>query len=829
MTEPSRNDAPVENPAERYHRRIAAELQIGEAQVSATAQLLGEGATVPFIARYRKEATGTLDEVRITDIRDRLAQLAELDKRREAILKSLTERELLTDELAAKIAAAETLSILEDLYLPFRPKRRTRATVAREKGLEPLAQGIFAQEEAFDPLAAASAFVDPEKGVATVEEALAGARDIIAEWVNESEQARARMREFFAAKAVFQSRVIPGRETEGSRYRDYFDWEEQAARAPSHRILAMRRGEKEEFLTLRVVPPETEAISLLDAMFVTGNGPVAEQVRMAVEDGYRRLLANSMETEIRMAAKKRADAEAIRVFVDNLRQLLLSPPLGQKRLLALDPGFRTGCKLVCLDAQGKLLHHDVILPHLSEKAKQQAAETIRALCARFRIEAIAIGNGTAGRETETFLRGTGLPEAIQIVMVNESGASVYSASKIAREEFPNEDVTVRGAVSIGRRLTDPLAELVKIDPKAIGVGQYQHDVDQTELKQSLDDTVMSCVNAVGVELNTASAALLTYVSGLGPALAGKIVAWRDEHGPFLSREALREVPRLGVKAFVQAAGFLRIRNGENPLDASAVHPESYEIVDRMAGDLSCSIVDLMRDEVLRKRIDPTRYVTDEVGLPTLNDILAELDRPGRDPRERFEDFRFADGIEKMEDLTPGMKLPGIVTNLTAFGAFVDIGVHQDGLVHLSQIADRFVKNPGDVLKVRQHIEVTVLAVDLERKRISLTLKKQPAAGAASENGPADGRGKTAADVRREKTGGKKTPEDGSAQGGKPGEKRAPGEGGSGNSAPGGPPRDRSQGNRPHLERPDRARPQRIKPRDEKVPFNNPFAAVFGKK
>jgi uncharacterized protein len=836
MTESTQNDRPADNPSERHIRKIAGELGVAAGQIEATARLLGEGATVPFIARYRKEATGTLDEVQITDIRDRLAQLAELDKRREAILKSLTERELLTDELATKIAAAETLSVLEDLYIPFRPKRRTRATVAREKGLEPLAQGIFAQEEAFDPLAAAAAFVDPEKGVATVEEALAGARDIIAEWVNENEQARARMREFFAAKAVFQSRVIPGKETEGSRYRDYFDWEEAAAKAPSHRILAMRRGEKEEFLTLRVVPPETEAISLLDAMFVRGDGPVAEQVRMAVEDSYRRLLANAMETEIRMATKKRADAEAIRVFADNLRQLLLSPPLGQKRLLALDPGFRTGCKLVCLDAQGKLLHHDVILPHLSERAKQQAADTVLALCARFRIEAIAIGNGSAGRETETFLRTLDLPETIQIVMVNESGASVYSASKIAREEFPNEDVTVRGAVSIGRRLTDPLAELVKIDPKAIGVGQYQHDVDQTELKQSLDDTVMSCVNAVGVELNMASAALLTYVSGLGPALAAKIVAWRDEHGPFPSREALREVPRLGVKAFVQAAGFLRIRSGENPLDASAVHPESYAIVDKMAGDLNCSIADLMHDEALRKRIDPTRYVTDEVGLPTLNDILAELARPGRDPRERFEAFRFAEGIEKMEDLTPGMKLPGIVTNLTAFGAFVDIGVHQEGLVHLSQIADRFVKNPGDVLKVRQTVEVTVLAVDLERKRISLTLKKQPAAGEKSgtprgERGNREGKlageaslPKAAADARREKTGGKKTPEDGSAQGGKPGEKRAPGAGGSGNSAPGGPSR-----NRPPQERPDRARPQRIKTRDEKVPFNNPFAAVFGKK
>jgi len=803
MTETSRNDSTADNPAKRYHLQIAAELHIGNAQVSATAQLLGEGATVPFIARYRKEATGTLDEVQITDIRDRLAQLEELDKRREAILKSLTERQLLTDELAAKIAAAGTLAVLEDIYLPFRPKRRTRATIAREKGLEPLAQQIFAQAEAFDPLAAAAAFVDPEKGVASAEEALAGARDIIAEWVNENDQARARMREFFTAKAVFQSKVIPGKETDGSRYRDYFDWEESAAKAPSHRVLAMRRGEKEEFLTLRVVPPETEAISLLDEMFVNGNGPAAEQVRMAVEDGYRRLLANSMETELRMTAKKRADAEAIRVFTDNLRQLLLAPPLGQKRLLALDPGFRTGCKLVCLDAQGKLLHHDAIFPHLSERARSQAAETVLALCARLKIEAIAIGNGTAGRETETFLRTLNLPETIQIIMVNESGASVYSASKIAREEFPNEDVTVRGAVSIGRRLADPLAELVKIDPKAIGVGQYQHDVDQTELKQSLDDTVMSCVNAVGVELNTASAALLTYVSGLGPALAAKIVAWRDEHGPFPSRTALTDVPRLGAKAFVQAAGFLRIRNGENPLDASAVHPESYAIVDKMAGDLNCSITDLMHDETLRKRIDPTRYVTDEVGLPTLNDILAELAKPGRDPREQFEAFRFADGIEKLEDLMPGMKLPGIVTNLTAFGAFVDIGVHQDGLVHLSQIADRFVKDPGEVLKVRQPVEVTVLAVDLERKRISLTMKKNP----EREGKPAD----------QPKTKEKRENQPGVGEGPRP------------KIAQGKPPQERQDQGRPQRDKPSQSRPKQGKPRDEKVPFNNPFAALLGKK
>ena len=534
MTETPQIGSPMEN-TERYHRRIAAELGIGQAQVSATALLLDEGGTIPFISRYRKEATGSLDEVAVTAIRDRLAQLMELDKRRDAIVKSLAERELLTDELKEKIDAAGTLAVLEDIYLPFRPKRRTRATIAREKGLEPLAEGLFAQEEAFDPPTAAMAFVDPEKGVATADEALAGARDIIAEWVNENEQARAKMREYFTAKALFQVKVIAGKETEGSRYRDYFEWEEPAAKAPSHRILAMRRGEKEEFLTLRVVPPEAEAIGILETLFVQGSGAAAAEVRMAVEDSYRRLLANAMETEIRLATKKRADAEAIRVFADNLRQLLLAPPLGQKRILALDPGFRTGCKAVVLDAQGKLLHNEAIYPHLSDKAREAAAARVRSLLEEFKIEAIAVGNGTAGRETETFLRDLGLPGTIQVVMVNESGASVYSASKIARDEFPDHDVTVRGAVSIGRRLMDPLAELVKIDPKAIGVGQYQHDVDQTELRQGLDDVVMSCVNAVGVELNTASAALLTYVSGLGPALAEKIVAWRDANGPFASR------------------------------------------------------------------------------------------------------------------------------------------------------------------------------------------------------------------------------------------------------------------------------------------------------
>jgi protein Tex len=837
MTEQKITDAAAEhspeNSLERHIAQIAGELSIGKAQVAATADLLAEGGTVPFISRYRKEATGSLDEVAVMAIRDRLAQLAELDKRREAILKSLAERELLTDELSAKIGAAETLAVLEDIYLPFRPKRRTRATVARERGLEPLARHIFAQEEVFDPLAEAAAFVDPEKGVATPEEALAGARDIIAEWVNEDEQARARMRAYFADKAAFQSKVITGKEVEGNRYQDYFDWEEPAMKAPSHRILAMRRGEKEEFLTLRVVPPEAEAIALLASLFVKGDGAPAEQVRLATEDSYRRLLANAMETEIRLVTKQRADAEAIRVFADNLRQLLLAPPLGQKRILGIDPGFRTGCKVVCLDAQGKLFHNETIYPNLSEKAREQAAERIRTLSAECRIEAIAVGNGTAGRETETFLRALDLPAAIQVIMVNESGASVYSASKIARDEFPDHDVTVRGAVSIGRRLMDPLAELVKIDPKAIGVGQYQHDVDQTALKQSLEDVVMSCVNAVGVELNTASAALLTYVSGLGPALAGNIVAWRNDHGPFPSREALKEVPRLGAKAFVQAAGFLRIRGGENPLDASAVHPESYAIVDRMAEDLNCSVADLLRDGELRKKIDPARYVTGEIGLPTLNDILAELAKPGRDPRAQFEAFRFADGVEKIEDLVPGMKLPGIVTNITAFGAFVDIGVHQDGLVHLSQVADRFVKDAGEVLKVRQVVEVTVLAVDRERTRISLTMRKNPEGGAASDRSPAEKKEKSTPDGgqrsrekrpdRPPRTGDK--PAEGTQQ--KTGEEKpAPKQ-----IVPGKPAEERPADGRPRDRRgkPEKGPPQRIKPRPEKVPFNNPFATFFKKK
>ena len=711
---------------ETHIERISIELSFTPPQVKATALLLEDGATIPFIARYRKEATNSLDEVAITAIRDRLAQLAELDSRREAIVRSLEERKLLTDELKEKLVAAQTMAVLEDIYLPFRPKRRTRATIARERGLEPLAQRIFAQDGIDpinqDPLKEAHAFINPEKEINSAEEALAGARDIIAEWISEDAAARAAMREFFLHKAVFRTKIISGKEQEGIKYQDYFEWDEPVNATPSHRILAMRRGENEGFLTLRVSPPEQEALALLEPFFIKGTTQASEQAKQALNDSFSRLLYPSMETEIRMVTKKRADEEAIRVFVENLRQLLLASPLGQKNVLAIDPGIRTGCKVVCLDRQGKLLHTDTIFLHQSAQAKAKAAETLIALCQRFQVEAIAVGNGTGGRETETFVKGLDPLKKIPVIIVNESGASIYSASEVAREEFPDYDVTVRGSVSIGRRLMDPLAELVKIDPKSIGVGQYQHDVDQNALKRSLDDVVMSCVNAVGVEVNTASKQLLTYVSGLGPQLAKAIVAYRNEHGPFDAREKLKKVPRLGPKAFEQAAGFLRIHEAENPLDASAVHPESYPIVEAMARDHGCSLNDLMKNEALRKRIDINTYRTEKVGLPTLTDILSELAKPGRDPREVFEAFAFTEGVEKIEDVKTGMKLPGLVTNITAFGAFVDIGVHQDGLVHISELANRFVKNPNEVVKVNQKVMVTVLEVNVERKRISLSLR-----------------------------------------------------------------------------------------------------------
>ncbi len=710
---------------EKHIEKIAFELDISPQQVKATAHLLEQDATVPFIARYRKEVTGSLDEVKITSIRDRMNQLAELDRRREAILKSLTEHNRLTDELKEKIEAAKTIAVLEDIYLPYRPKRRTRATMAREKGLEPLASLIFEQKD-INLFEEATAFIDQEKGIKTEEEALAGARDIIAEWINEDQDTRKQMRSLFAKKGVIISKVIQNMEEQGIKYRDYFDWEESVTTVPSHRMLAMRRGEKEGFLVMDIVPPEEDALALLESLFVKdGESDSSIEVKKAVHDSYKRLLKNAMETEIRIETKKRADEEAIKVFADNVKELLLASPLGQKNVLAIDPGFRTGCKVVCLDRQGKLVNTDTIYPLTSKRSKDESAEKIRTLCERFLIEAVAIGNGTGGRETETFIRGLNLGQDIQIVMVNESGASVYSASLTAREEFPDEDVTVRGSVSIGRRLMDPLAELVKIDPKSIGVGQYQHDVDQGALRCKLDDVIISCVNGVGVEVNTASKELLTYVSGLGPHLARNIIKYRDENGSFSSKESIKKVSRLGDKAFEQAAGFLRIRNGVQPLDASAVHPESYPIVYTMASDLGCKVEDLMENSDLRKKIDKESYITEKVGLPTLNDVVEELARPGRDPRKRFETFSFAKGIEKIEDIKPGMKIPGVVTNVTAFGAFVDIGVHQDGLVHISQLSNHFIKDPKKVVKVNDNIEVTVLDVDIERGRISLSMKDDP--------------------------------------------------------------------------------------------------------
>lgn len=711
---------------ERHIQSISRELNLKQHQVKATAQLLEEGGTVPFIARYRKEATGSLDETLITAVRDRLDQLDALDKRREAVLKSLEDQEKLTDELEEKIIGAGTLALLEDIYLPFRPKRRTRAAIAREKGLEPLATLLFEQSPAADPAAEAMRFLNPEKGVPTSEEALAGARDIIAEWINENADTRARLRSLFLEKGTVRSRVVPGKEGEAIQFRDYFDKEEPVGGAPSHRILAMLRGEKEGFLTVHLGPREEEGISCLHSFFIKNDSAASREVGAALRDSYKRLLAPSLETEVKKSAKERADREAIHIFADNLRHLLMAPPLGFKKLLALDPGFRTGCKLVCLDPRGKLIHYETIYPHSGQHSSEKSTERVRALVAEHGIEAIAIGNGTAGRETESFIRGLELPAAIQVIMVDESGASIYSASSMAREEFPDHDVTVRGAVSIGRRLMDPLAELVKIDPKSIGVGQYQHDVDQAELKKSLDDVVMSCVNAVGVELNSASAQLLSYVSGLGAQLARNIITYRETNGPFRSRTALKKVPRLGPRAFEQAAGFLRISNGEDPLDASAVHPESYHIVEKMARDMGCPIADIMRDGSIREKIDPVSYVTAEAGLPTLMDILSELAKPGRDPRKTFESFAFAPEIGKPADLEIGMRLPGIVTNVTAFGAFVDVGVHRDGLVHVSEMSDDFVKDPRQVVRVHQHVVVTVLEVDLDRGRISLSMKSSPA-------------------------------------------------------------------------------------------------------
>jgi len=720
---------------EAYIGKVAAELKLRPAQVAATAELIGEGGTVPFIARYRKEATGELDEVAITSIRDRLIQLAELDTRRGAIVKSLEERNLMTDKLREQIAKAETMSRLEDIFAPYRPKRRTRATIAKEKGLEPLADWITAEQNTpgTDVKAEAAKYiktegVEEELMVKTADEALAGARDIISERMSDEATVRAAVRKIYEEDATITSKVLMGKDTdqEAAKFRDYFEWTEPLAKVPSHRLLAMRRGEKEGFLMLRVTIPEDKGFDTAKRLFVTGRGPAAEQMNLAVTDGCKRLLFPGMETEVRLSSKKKADAEAIKVFADNIRELLLAAPLGQKRTLAIDPGFRTGCKTVVLDAQGKLLHNDVIYPTAGSQTQMvEAARTVLTLIERHKIEAIAIGNGTASRETEAFIRKLKLPPSIQVVMVNESGASIYSASDAAREEFPNEDITVRGAVSIGRRLMDPLAELVKIDPKSIGVGQYQHDVDQYALKASLDDCVQSCVNGVGVEVNTASKQLLSYVAGLNSSIAENIVAFRNENGAFTSRAQLKKVPRLGDKAFEQAAGFLRIRDAKHPLDSSAVHPERYALVEKMAADAGCTVQELMTNEAKRKSIDLKKYVSENVGIPTLQDIMSELSKPGRDPRKQFEAFSFVEGVEKPEDLTVGMKLPGIVTNVTAFGAFVDIGVHQDGLVHVSQLADHFIKDANEVVKVGQKVQVTVTEVDLPRQRIALSMKSKP--------------------------------------------------------------------------------------------------------
>jgi uncharacterized protein len=720
-----------------HDKTIAKEMSIAAKQVAATVELLDDGATVPFLARYRKEMTGGLDEVVITTIRDRVAQLRELDKRRAAILSSLEEQGKLTDVLQGQVEAAITMTELEDLYLPYRPKRRTRAMIARERGLEPLAQSLWAQDPQMDVGTEAGKYLNAEKGVETVEHALTGARDIMAEWINEDQQARATMRSLYLEQGLFKTTGVRGKDVQGSKYRDYAEWEEPVATAPSHRVLAMRRGEQEGFLTFRVVAPEAAALALLSRLFVKGKGSASAQVTLAIQDCFSRLLSLSMETETRLQTKSKADQTAIEVFAQNVQQLLMAPPLGQKAVLAIDPGFRTGCKVVCLDRQGHLRHTDVIYPNQGPGGASQAGDTVTELCQRFQIEAIAIGHGTAGRETETFVRALNLPPAISIVMVNESGASVYSASPVAREEFPDQDITVRGAVSIGRRLMDPLAELVKIDPKAIGVGQYQHDVDQAILKQRLQDVVISCVNRVGVDVNMASPQLLTAVSGVGPQLAMNIFTYRhpqlamniftyrQEHGPFASRTSLKKVPRLGAKAFEQAAGFLRITDGEHPLDASAVHPERYPVVHAMAKDLGCTVKDLMKDPERQRTIDLNRYITEEVGKPTLTDILTELAKPGRDPRQQFEAVRFDENVQSIEQVTPGMILTGVVTNVTAFGAFVDLGVHQDGLVHISQLANRFISDPNTVVQVNQQVKVTVLEVDVPRKRIALSMKAVP--------------------------------------------------------------------------------------------------------
>ncbi|HPM18725.1 MAG: S1 RNA-binding domain-containing protein [Bacteroidales bacterium] len=697
---------------------VAEKLGLHLWQVENTIRLLEDGSTIPFISRYRKEMTGSLDEVKLLQIRDEYNRLKELDIRRESIIRSIEEQDKMTPELRQKLEAATRMSEIEDLYLPFRPKRRTRATIAKEKGLEPLASLIMEQGET-DPGKKAEEFLGDS--VADKGEALAGACDIIAEWISEDQKARARLRILFEREAVISSKVVRGKEQEGIKYSDYFDWSEPLRKCPSHRLLAMRRGEEEGFLRLSVLPEDEKAIDILKSLFIKGRNESSRLVGEALADSWKRLLSGSLETEFRNVSKEKADGEAIAVFAENLRQLLLASPLGEKNVLAIDPGFRTGCKIVCLDRQGNLVHNETIFPHPPQNQTALSVRKLLTLVNAYKTEAIAIGNGTASRETEQFIKWIKFEKDIQVFVVNEAGASVYSASKVAREEFPDYDVTVRGAVSIGRRLMDPLAELVKIDPKSIGVGQYQHDVDQQKLQQSLDEVVVSCVNAVGVEVNTASSHLLTYVSGLGPQLARNIVDYRTENGPFRSRNEFLNVRRMGAKAFEQCAGFLRIRNAGNPLDSSAVHPESYHVVEKMSADLGCDVRELMADQEKRKQIRLENYVTETTGLPTLRDITEELAKPGRDPRSKIKEFSFAD-IHTMEDLTPGMIVPGIVTNITKFGAFVDIGIKQDGLVHISNLSSTYVRDPADVVKLHQHVMVKVLDIDPERKRIQLSMK-----------------------------------------------------------------------------------------------------------
>ncbi|MBA7538874.1 Protein YhgF [subsurface metagenome] len=705
---------------ENYADIISSRIQLKTQHVGNVLKLLDEGATIPFISRYRKEMTGSMNEVIIAEVRDLHEKLLELDKRRATILKTIDEQGKLTPELTAKIEEAETLTELEDLYLPYKPKKKTRASVAKEKGLEPLASIIMKQKEV-NITGRAVEFINDN--VPDVESALQGARDIIAEWINENKKARDLVRWHFEGGALFSSKVVKGKEEEGIKYNDYFEFSEKLSRCPSHRVLAMRRGEEEGFLKLSIASEEGKVLHALEEFFVKGVYDVSEQVRLALHDCYKRLLQPSIANEFRATSKEKADEEAIKVFATNLRQLLMASPLGEKRILAIDPGYRTGCKVVCMDAQGNLLHNETIYPHPPQSETKKAAHKLSSLVQMYKIETIAIGNGTASRESEQFVKKMRFDRDLQVFIVNEAGASVYSASKVAREEFPQYDVTVRGAVSIGRRLMDPLAELVKIDPKSIGVGQYQHDVDQGKLKKSLDEVVESCVNAVGVDLNTASMHLLTYISGLGPQMAKNIVDYRAENGAFTSREELKKIPRMGPKAFEQAAGFLRIRDAINPLDNSAVHPESYTIVQKITEDQEVNLDTLMENENIQEKIDINKYVGGSIGIPTLKDIMSELAKPGRDPRKKAKVFEFAEGIFKMEDVKEGMVLPGIVTNITNFGAFVDIGVKQDGLVHISQLANRFVSDPNEIVHLNQHVKVKVMEVDIARKRIQLSMKE----------------------------------------------------------------------------------------------------------